>query len=101
DPRSGAREADMSARRPSAQTVQTVRKGPGSDRTKWSICNTDYRRYSFRSHLLTAWAHGDAMLHTGRRVQAERPGTAPLSSELWHHTAYPAHRSRKPLGLNP
>jgi hypothetical protein len=33
--------------------------------TKWSIWNTDYRRDSFRSHLLTAWAHGDAFnLHT-------------------------------------
>lgn len=68
-------------------------RGRGRIESKWSIWNTDYRRDSFRSHLLTALAHGDALYlrgsHTGRGARAEYPGTAPLSSELWHHTAYP------------
>lgn len=35
-------------------------------------------------------------------AERENPTTAPLSSELWHHTAYPLPtRERKPLGLNP
>lgn len=40
---------------------------PGRVATKWSsIWNADYRRNSFRSHLLTAEAHGGAtQLHSG------------------------------------
>jgi hypothetical protein len=60
--------------------------------TKWSwISDTDCRRDSFRSHLLTARAHGDAIgARWGEEPKPEGPGTAPLSSELRHHTAYPA-----------
>jgi hypothetical protein len=57
------------------------------------ISNTDHHRDSFRSHLLTARAHGDA----GRVAQRDEApdeiiGAAPLSPELWHHTAYPEPR---------
>jgi hypothetical protein len=42
-------------------------------------------------HLLTARAHeGAKTLHNGMRRPGISPAAAPLSSELWHHTAYPA-----------
>jgi hypothetical protein len=42
-------------------------------------------------HLRTARAHeGANTLHNGMSSQAYQPTAAPLSTELWHHTAYPA-----------
>ena len=42
-------------------------------------------------HLLTARAQGcQHVAHGMRRTSQIRPAAAPLSSELWHYTAYPA-----------
>jgi hypothetical protein len=83
--------------------ITTVDGRPGSVATKWSsVSHAEYRRDPFRSHLLTARAHGGAnALHIGEEGPRSHSGTAPLSSELRHHTAYPAQSNRKPLGLNP
>jgi hypothetical protein len=56
--------------------------------------NTDYRSDSSRPHLLTARTHaGVITVHALKGIEhptANQPGAAPLSSKLWHYTAYPA-----------
>jgi len=86
-PRGGAARVPLGVSR-----FRLWKRSRGRIATKRStIWNTDCRRNSFRSHLLTAWAHGDATTCTrGGGPRLERPDTAPLSSELRHHTAYPA-----------
>jgi hypothetical protein len=58
--------------------------------TDWDT-GRDYRWDSFRPHLLTAWTHGHVAgsCAQGGEHSPITVGTAPLSLELWHHTAYP------------
>lgn len=66
-----------------------------------SISDTDYRRDSFRSHLLTAGAHGDAdAQHKGMTAQQTTELGTPLVRALALH-GVSGRSSRKPLGLNP
>jgi hypothetical protein len=80
------------------------KEGRGQVVTKWSsIWNTDCRQNSFRSHLLTARAYGDAGQVAHGDEGPVKPRPAPLSSELRHRTAYPANQAGSHLGstLNP
>jgi hypothetical protein len=63
---------------------------PGSDRNEM-VVDLAYGLSSelISPHLLAPRAHAGAPLHIGEKAW-QYTTTAPLSSELWHHTAYPA-----------